>query len=187
MADGPLLRVTLSDTNLPVLACISHPDNKLPVTKSALKSCGCDAQAQFFGKGLGLPAMFPYPNVLDPTNPNLTGTQKELLLWHQRLAHLSFEHLQALMRCKRPNLDGGKDDPDGCTPCIKPKLPNTHSCKAPMCKACQIACAKQQNAGVVTQQPDPNARNVTFDAKIPGDTCSLDQYVCHVRRRLPNT
>jgi hypothetical protein len=56
-----------------------------------------------------------------------------------------------------------------------------------MCAACQIARAKRQNPGVITTQPDPAARNVTFDAKIPGDTCSIDQYVCHVRGRLPGS
>ena len=55
-----------------------------------------------------------------------------------------------------------------------------------MCAACQIARAKRQNPGVFTTQPDPAARNVTFDAKILGDTCSIDQYVCFVRR-LPNS
>ena len=56
-----------------------------------------------------------------------------------------------------------------------------------MCAACQIARAKRQNAGVVTNQPDPDACNVTFDAKIPGDTCSLDQYVCHICGHLPGS
>ena len=37
-------------------------------------------------------------NVLHQTNTNLSQSQKELLLWHQRLSHASVKWIQALMR-----------------------------------------------------------------------------------------
>ena len=37
-------------------------------------------------------------SVFDETNQNITSAQKELLLWHARLGHLGFSHVQSLMR-----------------------------------------------------------------------------------------
>ena len=37
--------------------------------------------------------------VFDETNQNITRAQRELLLFRHRLAHLSFMHVQSLMRC----------------------------------------------------------------------------------------
>ena len=42
-------------------------------------------------------AMQSYLSVLDQVNQNITSSQKELLLWHQRLGHAGFQWNQALM------------------------------------------------------------------------------------------
>jgi hypothetical protein len=47
----------------------------------------------------------PLPHIFDTYNQNLTGSQKELLLWHQRLGHASLKHIQEL--CAMPR-DGTK-------------------------------------------------------------------------------
>jgi len=66
-------------------------------------------------------------------------------------------------------------------------LKTARTCKAPLCAACQLGRARRRNPKVIQTKPDPDAATVQFDAKVPGDTCSLDQYVCHVRGRLPGS
>jgi hypothetical protein len=44
-----------------------------------------------------------YSTITEDNNRNLSPAQKELLLWHCRLGHLSFQHLQWLMRPQEMN------------------------------------------------------------------------------------
>jgi hypothetical protein len=39
-------------------------------------------------------------NIAAKTNQNLLGPQRELLVWHWRMAHIGFNWLQQLMKAK---------------------------------------------------------------------------------------
>ena len=71
-------------------------------------------------------------NVLNEDNPNLSTSQKELLLWHQRLGHVGFGWLQRLMRHRT-----GTNDQEGyeiplCIPMLIPTRGNVkHLCVPP--------------------------------------------------------
>ena len=92
-------------------------------------------------------------SVFDETNQNITVAQKELLLWHNRLGHLGFAHVQKLMlpvvAASSPT-DSPSSKPETNEPCIVPKHPTARTCKPPLCTACQIARAKKRTADVST-------------------------------------
>ena len=124
-------------------------------------------------------------SVYDETNQNLTNGQKELLLLHQHLVHLSFERCQKLMtHCANPRERGDKD----CTPCIKPRDPRAATCQSPLCAACQLGRATRKGPGTSTSSPVQEKLGgvVGTNKDIePGEVVSMDQYVCSVRGRLP--
>ena len=120
-------------------------------------------------------------SVLDETNQNLTSAQKELLLWHSRLAHLGFEHVQRLMHPRV--LDPSPTVSTTHEPCILPKHASAKTCKPPLCAACQIAKAKRRNSDVSTTTPRPHTPLNENDIA-PGSRVSIDQYESSVRGRL---
>ena len=61
-------------------------------------------------------------SVLAEANQNLTSAQKDLLLWHFRLGHMGFAHLQSLMRPR--NIEDRM--PHSNPPCQRPR-PSTHA------------------------------------------------------------
>ena len=67
-------------------------------------------------------------SVVDQTNQNITGAQRELLLWHWCLGHMGFQWLQALMRERH-------DIPEH----ILTKAADTCNCITPHSVACQLA------------------------------------------------
>ena len=85
-------------------------------------------------------------NVLNEDNPNLSTSQKELLLWHQRLGHVGFGWLQRLMRHQT-----GTNDQEGyeIPPCIPTTHPNTRKCQAPVCATCQYGQQRKKGMGLV--------------------------------------
>ena len=133
-------------------------------------------------------------SILDASNQNLTAAQKELLLWHFRLGHLGFAHLQQLMR-QRTIQDIGNTDPITSKPeskptkaiivdpCITPKNPSTRTCQPPLCAACQIARAKKRPTDVSTTTIHREALLKIQDLE-PGARVSVDQYESSVRGRL---
>ena len=76
------------------------------------------------------------PSVVIPNNNNLSGAQKELLLWHNKLG-ISMPRIQELMRAHP------WEDPHSATSTvpqiIKPKIPQASSCPIPLCQSCQLA------------------------------------------------
>ena len=63
-----------------------------------------------------------YNNVLNEDSPNISTSQKELLLWHQRMGHMGFGWVQRLMQHHTgPNDRDGYENP----PCIPTTHPNT--------------------------------------------------------------
>ena len=124
-------------------------------------------------------------SVFDETNQNITAAQKDLLLWHSRLGHLGFAHVQRLMRPRHierlsPTLTSPSEPTE---PCIIPKNPSTRTCKPPLCAACQIARAKRRSTDTSTTTVHQEQLLKIGDLK-PGGCVSIDQYESAVRGRL---
>ena len=148
-------------------------------------------------------------SILEESNQNITTAQKELLLWHFCLGHLSFAHLQQLMlfrlghlsfahlqQLMRPRTiqdvehtdseDSIKSKPKNAItvdPCIFPKNPSTRTCQPPLCAACQIARAKKRPTEVSTTTI-PREALLKIKDLAPGARVSVDQYESSVRGRL---
>ena len=131
---------------------------------------------------------------INDRNQNITSCQRELLLWHFRLAHLGFRHIQKLMRAREctdtiqsiPNLSSGEpiDKSAFKHPCLITKSPATPTCLPPLCAACEIAKAKRRPTKV-TQVKVLQQHLLKTNQLFPGDCVSLDQYESAVRGQLP--
>ena len=126
--------------------------------------------------------LLPTLCVTDQNNQNLSGPQKELLLWHWQLGHAGFEWVQrlgaAIMGVPAPaRLD------------VKHKtVPTLRREDHPLCAACKLSKAKR-----VTPKTESSSRRHPQEMKIrsqdlqPGDYVSVDQYISAVPGRLPHT
>jgi len=128
-------------------------------------------------------------SLIEDQNQNLTSAQKELLLWHFRLGHLSFQHVQWLMRPQNvnplsPSQEGNKHRKP--VQCIHPKHPQAASCEPPLCKSCEISKAKKR-----TTQTTSIKHNKEFVLRAnhltPGNCISVDQYESSIKGRIPNS
>ena len=125
--------------------------------------------------------------VLSEANENLTPSQKELLLDHQRFGHINMSHLQELYHprdivCKF----------DGCSKDSNPCLPACHagvsSCDQPMCLACAAARSHHRPTGTTHSKKDPEHQNVIAAERLqPGDQIHVDNYESSVHGHLTHT
>ncbi|KAI2510176.1 hypothetical protein MHU86_4208 [Fragilaria crotonensis] len=177
--------------------CPIDPRSNLPVAlaKTPCNPGGCIALESSTPESPGPPCAscqrhsLVSLSVLDETNQNITAAQKDLLLWHFRLGHLGFSHLQHLMRPRtiedlRSKIKSEK--PIVIDPCIVPKNPSTRTCKPPLCASCQIARAKRRptdvSTTVVHQESILKEENLA-----PGSRVSIDQYESAVSLRTADT
>ena len=72
-------------------------------------------------------------HLLYEMNHNLTKPQKELKLWHARLAHAGFAWIQDLMRSLKTDVG------DESKPPVIPTTTTSASCTPPKCAACFFA------------------------------------------------
>jgi hypothetical protein len=72
-------------------------------------------------------------SVADKTNQNLTVSQRELLMWHHRLAHANFQWVQWLAATTKDRESKWLD------PLLATKEQKVSSCVLPLCSACQVA------------------------------------------------
>ena len=119
--------------------------------------------------------------LIDDVNYNLTKSQKELLLWHFRLGHLGQAWIQDLM--KKIKTGSGETE--------EPVIPTTEypgSCPRVKCPACQMGKqhVKTSNSRTIVTNKDLEMA-VKRDDDEPGKHVSLDQVVCKVPGRLPNS
>ena len=122
-------------------------------------------------------------NLLHRNNFNLTGPQKELLLWHTRLGHAGFRWIQALMR-KRKQLVGEVAEP----PVIPSGFETISKCDAPECAACQLSKQHRRKPGTEVTRRLPNKEMVIRrDDLKPGQKVSCDQYISKTPGRLSTT
>lgn len=95
-------------------------------------------------------------SVVDEVNQNLTSSQKELSLWHQRLGHANFQWVQWLASTPRDR------DKHRLEPILPTKQSKVSSCTLPLCAACQIAKQARRGAQVFKK---PVRGKQGYDAK----------------------
>jgi hypothetical protein len=163
-----------------------HPNSKLPLmlTEAMLSS---DQQSGFTSfhafniadEDVVDPDIQPKPSVLLPTNLNLTGSQKELLLWHQRLGHADIRKVQALLG--QPRTAKGRQ-------VLFPVNSRVTTCDPPKCEACQYAKQRRrQPASSVSKPKWKNLGGLSDKILEPGQRISCDLYESTHKGRLPNT
>jgi hypothetical protein len=127
--------------------------------------------------------------VLHQFNMNLSASQKEHLLWHQRLSHALTNWIQTLMRDRL-----WLPDADKCSRALHsgPFFP-MKSCM-PRCDTSKLKCAACLYAKALTQTPNNQAACPFLKARIlrenqlmPGDCISADHYFSPVQGHLPHT
>ena len=128
-------------------------------------------------------------SVLHQTNSNLSSSQKEILLWHQRLSHASTNWIQTLMWDRKWLLDTNHVNAAlHSGPFIVMK-----SC-APHCVVSHIKCATCLFAKASTWSPPTMAPRLSSNNLMlkpnhlaPGDCVSTDHYFSPVQGRLLHT
>ncbi len=121
------------------------------------------------------------PCVGDDSNKNLTGPQRELLLWHWKLG-VSMRRIQQMM-VEHEAVDTNNESVIFAQ-VIKPRFKSTSSCPIPLCTACELGQAKKRNPGVARQQAmEEKAGNlITWDDSSASSDSSDDSSVQPVRR-----
>ena len=123
------------------------------------------------------------PCVGDDSNSNLTGPQRELLLWHWKLG-VSMTRIQQLM-VEHKAIDANKEEVI-MPQVIKPTFKSTSSCPIPLCTACELARAKRRNPQVSEKKAIMEKQGIlSANQYEPGDHVSMDQFVSQTTGRLP--
>jgi hypothetical protein len=118
-------------------------------------------------------------NVANETTQNLTAVQKELLLWHHKLAHANMQHVQTLL-CEPIT--------KGYSQMIKPKEQKAFHCCQRLCAACQLTKQSCQGSGSHSAVPSPDHLNVLRQGNLlPGSDVSTNQYMLALHGRLLHT
>ena len=208
-----LLRIPIDirGTNLPILNDVWCTDNERKTIGPHLRSALVQHSLAFRGSyqkaqqslqlnKLGIPRQwnqdlddfeFEYnamesiccPCVGDDSNANLSGPQRELLLWHWKLG-CSMSRIQQLM-VEHKGVDANSESvifPQ----VIKPKFRSASSCPIPLCTSCELAQAKKRNPGVKKQSSVKEKEGIlALGAMQPGEMVSTDQFVVKTPGRLP--
>ena len=123
------------------------------------------------------PILNAFLSVVDQTNQNITPSQKELLLWHQRLGHINMHWVKYLCAKPRKTNKGPK---------IATKCKHVSTCENPICTACHFAKQTRRNPSTKSISRPP-AMILRRDDLQPGRTVSMDQYISKTPGRLPHT
>ena len=122
--------------------------------------------------------------VTDITNQQLTGPQKELLLWHWKLG-INMQHVQELMHDQV--FQDGDDEPVRLPPILPTKHVTTKSCSIPMCMSCELAKMRARMPKVKVSKAIAEKEGVlSRDCFEPGDMVSSDQFNVHTTGRKLN-
>jgi hypothetical protein len=120
--------------------------------------------------------------VLKQANNNLSSEQKELLLWHHRLGHISIARVQSLLQKPRTNSFNDK-----LTRIISPSNNKSSHCHPPLCTSCQYAKQKRKNPPKTTVATPLTTTGLSDDILGAGDRVSVDIYCSSTTGRLPHT
>jgi hypothetical protein len=162
-----------------------QPNSKLPMMLTP-EMCEQPMSSHFVGltpQDLACPIAAAlnqsFPSVLDPRNLNLTGSQKELLLWLQRLGHASLKRVQTLL--SQPRTEHGRQ-------VLFPVNQRVTTCELPKCAACQYAKQKQHKPPLQSHTTVPeNEGGLSDNILEPGQRVTCDLYQSPILGRLQHT
>eukprot|EP01082_Thalassiosira_pseudonana_P009463 g8665.t1 g8665 contig3:647373-650417(+) len=159
-------------------SCLSFSDRNFDLFGNwNVNALPCDVDAEYAHY-----SRIMCPCVADEANVNLSGPQKELLLWHWKLG-VSMYQVQELMREQKFEEKTGVETV--LPPVIPSKFATASSCPIPKCTACQLASMRKRNPQVVKQLPIPEKEGIlSWDKYEPGDFVSSDQFVVKTPGRL---
>jgi hypothetical protein len=116
-----------------------------------------------------------HPCVVDEQNQNLTTAQKELLKWHFRLGHISFQAIQTLLRT---GVLARSDQ-------TKALHKAASTCALPKCASCQFGKARCRPAPSKTSMSvASNEGALKQNVLHPGQKVSVDHFICSTKGRL---
>ncbi len=121
-------------------------------------------------------------SVLHQTNSNLSSSQKEILLWHQRLSYASTNWIQKLMRDRKwpPDTDHVNTALQ-LGPFIVTKSCASHCVVSHIkCAACLFAKASTWSSPTMAPHLLPKNLTLKTNHLAPGDCVSADHYVSPV-------
>jgi GAG-pre-integrase domain len=119
-----------------------------------------------------------YVTVADETKQNLAAAQKDLLLWHWRLGHISFQWAQMLAATPRTENE---------SPILNVTNKSTSSCSIPLCMACQLAKQAPRTPTVSPLIAYPTKEMLSKrDHLVPGQMLTIDQNMGSTPGRLPH-
>jgi hypothetical protein len=120
-----------------------------------------------------------FMSVTDKANQNLTISQKELLLWHQRLGHADQQQIQQML---------AKPIVSDLQQVIQPKNSRALAVSHLLCATSQLAKQPCAGAGMSRSVPIPRKKGGLTTSKLnPGQTVSIDQYMLSTHGRLAHT
>jgi hypothetical protein len=174
-----------------VLSANYCPCTNLPMVPLALStSTWCCVWSDAFGYSVqAYNEIVDIKSVLHQKNSNLSSSQKEVLLWHQRLLHASTNWIQTLMQDRKWLPDTGY--PDAALhlgPFIVTKSrASTCDISNMKCVACLFAKASTQYPPNMAPCPLPKPHTLKSNHLTPGDCVSADHYISPVPGCLPHT
>ena len=127
-------------------------------------------------------------SILAASNQNLTLTQKELLLWQQRLSHAGLSTVQNISRHRRDSCPSGSSELVRI--CDGPLLPCTYSvpsstCDNLLCAACEISMATRQSPMVRPLHSAPPNQMLLKETHVhPGNCVRCDHVISPVPGRV---
>jgi hypothetical protein len=169
------------------------PHSNLPMISLALDN---NAKQCFWNTAFGFSVdsfgdINTIQNILHQANTNLSSSQKELLLWHQRLSHASVKWIQAMMQVRNwlPSNDGN-NTAIHLGPFILTKMGSrAHSCTTStlQCAACLCAKASTRSPTNLAPRPLPKNNILKQNHLQPGDCLSANHYFSPIPGKLPHT
>ena len=154
------------DSNRPSIVALVNPDNNLPTSQAYRQ-----------------PAVLPAAECLNTTitavneaNFNISEPEKELLRWHYRLGHMSFQKIQFLMRSGVLTKSNNKRKLHQAA-CSLTQLPK--------CAACQYGKQHRRPApGRVSTAVRDREGALKDGHLVPGQTVSIAHFKCSTKGRL---
>jgi hypothetical protein len=155
-----------ADGNIGAIKAKVDPQNNLPT--SIMHNL---AEANQVAKHLANLA-----TTVSDANRNLSDPEKELLKWHQRLAHIDYRKIKFLFRTGI--LSRGEANRRLHTAASK-------IVDCPKCAACQFGKQVQRSVPATAQvKVSDKVGAISRDSKLPGEQVSVDHFVCNVKGRL---
>ena len=166
ITNGKLILQGSNDTKCGPVQAYINPENNLPTS---------DMFDHDFGYKQ-IDDLEALTSVVSKENYNLTEPEKELLRWHQRLAHLDFNKVKFLFRTGV--LARGEASRSLQTAAAKIKV-------HPRCAACQFGKQTQLSAPTTTRgKISDSVGAISRDCNRPGQLISVDHFVCKTKGRL---